>query len=68
MCSLVPLQQEVLSFARVTFIWEIIVSKIQSPKLGNLKENYCLIRSEDHKMLGSLPKVGASDSFSVHGF
>lgn len=38
-CALqhVPLQQEVLSFARITFIWDIIISKIQNPKLRNLK-------------------------------
>lgn len=68
MLSLVPLQQKVLSFARITFIWDIIVSKIQNPKLRNLKENYCLILSKDHRMLGSTPKGVASNPFSVHGF
>lgn len=48
------MQQEVLiCLPEVMFyLWHVIIkSKMQNPELGNLKEDYCLVISEDHNVL-----------------
>lgn len=60
-CLVILMQQEVLiCLPEVMFCLQhvVIKSKMQNPKLGNLKEYYCLVISEDHNVL----KVAALQS------